>query len=64
MNTIKRPLGWDWNREDWRRNAACRDVDPDLFFPAGRTGDAVEHIAAAKAVCRQCAVQVNASSSP
>ena len=50
-------MGWDWSREAWRPNAACRDIDPGLFFPLGRTGDAIEHIAAAKAVCGQCAVR-------
>lgn len=44
----------DW---DWRLEAACRSVDPDLFFPLGRTGPAVDHIEAAKAVCRQCRVR-------
>lgn len=57
MSTIRSPLGWDWSREAWRPNAACRDIDPGLFFPLGRTGDAIEHIAAAKAVCGQCAVR-------
>ena len=40
--------------DEWRRAAACRDTDPDLFFPVGTTGPAIEQIANAKAVCRQC----------
>ena len=47
----------DWDFDDWRDSAACRDTDPDLFFPVGVTGPAVEQIAAAKAVCSTCAVQ-------
>lgn len=43
--------------EDWRNQAACRDTDPDLFFPVGTTGPAIEQIENAKAVCRQCDVQ-------
>ena len=42
----------------WRTGAACRDTNPDLFFPVGQTGPAIEHIANAKAVCNTCAVQV------
>ena len=38
----------------WRDVASCRDTDPDLFFPVGTTGPAIEQIAAAKAVCDQC----------
>ena len=44
----------DWDSDDWRAGAACRDTDPDLFFPVGTTGQAVDQIEAAKAVCRRC----------
>lgn len=42
---------------EWRSEAACRDTDPDLFFPVGTTGPAIEQIDAAKAVCRECEAQ-------
>mgnify|MGYP001548914934 FL=1 len=42
---------------DWRNDAACRDVDPDLFFPIGTTGIAVEQVDAAKRVCTTCVVR-------
>lgn len=38
----------------WRSTAACRDTDPDLFFPVGTTGPALVQIAQAKAVCGEC----------
>jgi WhiB family redox-sensing transcriptional regulator len=44
--------------DDWRDAAACRDTDPDLFFPVGTTGPALDQIESAKAVCRQCDAQV------
>jgi WhiB family redox-sensing transcriptional regulator len=44
----------DWDLDDWRHRAACRDTDPDLFFPVGTTGPALDQIEAAKIVCRQC----------
>ena len=44
----------DWSEDDWREAAACRDTDPDLFFPVGTTGPAIEQIEAAKSVCRMC----------
>ena len=47
----------DWDVEDWRIKAACRDTDPDLFFPVGTTGPALDQIAAAKAVCNSCDAQ-------
>lgn len=44
--------------EGWRLDAACRHVDPDLFFPTGTARSAADHIEAAKAVCQSCAVRV------
>jgi len=44
-------------RDDWRDLALCRDTDPDLFFPVGTTGPAIEQIENAKAVCQQCEAQ-------
>ena len=43
--------------DDWRDLSACRDTSPDLFFPVGTTGPAIEQIAQAKAVCATCEVQ-------
>ncbi len=42
---------------DWRELSACRDTDPDLFFPIGTTGPAVEQIEKATGICAQCSVQ-------
>lgn len=38
--------------QDWRSQAMCAEIDPDLWFAAG----AVEH-KMAKRVCRLCPVQ-------
>ena len=43
----------------WRRDAICRDTDPDLFFPVGTTGNALVQIDRAKEVCDQCPVKVD-----
>lgn len=52
------PGRWeDTSDPDWRDRAACKDVDPDLFFPTSNTGPALDQIEAAKAVCRACPVQ-------
>lgn len=40
----------------WRDHALCRDSSPELFFPVGNTGVALDSIAHAKAVCGQCSV--------
>ena len=36
----------------WRQHAACRGLDPEIFYPATD-----EEAGAAKAVCGQCAVR-------
>ncbi len=36
----------------WRQRAACRGVDPDIFFPASE-----EEAEPAKAICGQCPVR-------
>jgi WhiB family redox-sensing transcriptional regulator len=46
------------DRVSWRTQAACQAVTAELFFPIGRTGDAVQQIDAAKSVCQSCPVQV------
>jgi len=48
------PLTLSAAADDWRDDASCRDTDPDLFFPVGTTGPAIEQIAAAKSVCDTC----------
>lgn len=40
---------------EWMDDAACADVDPDLFFP--KRGDSVT-MRRAKAVCDSCPVKV------
>jgi len=42
--------------EDWRHRAACRDEDPERFFPVGNSGPALLQIAEAKSVCHRCDV--------
>ena len=44
-------------RVNWREIAACRDADPDLFFPVGTAGPALRQIEAAKQICRACPAQ-------
>ncbi|MGH8906492.1 MAG: WhiB family transcriptional regulator [Egibacteraceae bacterium] len=44
---------------DWRHKAACLDEDPELFFPVGSTGPAVEQTQRAKGVCARCDVAAN-----
>lgn len=41
---------------DWRHHAACRGADPELFFPVGTSGPALQQITEAQAVCRRCPV--------
>jgi len=41
---------------DWRDAAACRDVDPELFFPDGDVKSVRAQVAMAKLTCRRCPV--------
>jgi WhiB family transcriptional regulator, redox-sensing transcriptional regulator len=42
----------------WHDEAACLTApDPEIFFPAGTTGDAVGQIVSAKSVCSRCPVR-------
>jgi WhiB family redox-sensing transcriptional regulator len=44
-------------RTDWLGNAACRDADPELFFPVSDIRAARAQVEAAKKVCRRCPVR-------
>jgi WhiB family redox-sensing transcriptional regulator len=43
-----------WN---WRDDASCRDTDPDLFFPVGTAGPALDQVGQAKRICQACPVR-------
>ena len=42
---------------NWHEDIACRDADPDLFFPIGTTGAALRQMEEAKRICRGCPAQ-------
>lgn len=42
---------------DWRHRAACRDEDPELFFPVSEVGPGARQVTQAKAVCARCPVR-------
>lgn len=41
---------------DWQTQGVCREEDPELFWPIGNSGPALEQLAEAVAVCRVCPV--------
>ena len=44
--------------EDWRYRAACLTQDPELFFPLGTAGPAVQaQVEQARQVCAACPVR-------
>lgn len=53
MTTVVRPAFMP----EWTERAACRGLDPELFFPIGTVGPALEEVSEAKAVCRRCPVR-------
>lgn len=42
---------------NWRNDAACLHADPDMFFPIGTTGPALDQIDEAKRICQACPVK-------
>jgi WhiB family redox-sensing transcriptional regulator len=42
---------------DWMDSAACRDHDPELFFPSSVGVPGQRQVAAAKRICHGCPVQ-------
>jgi WhiB family redox-sensing transcriptional regulator len=55
--TTARALTLSAQPDAWRALSACRDTSPDLFFPVGTTGPALDQIASAKRVCETCEVK-------
>lgn len=51
------PRRTDAEDTDWRHHAACRDMDPELFFPLGTSDANLLQIQAAKQICRTCPVR-------
>ena len=45
-------------QRDWRELALCKDTSPELFFPIGNTGSALDAISLAKNVCSRCPSQI------
>jgi WhiB family redox-sensing transcriptional regulator len=43
--------------DGWAARGACLDSDPELFFPIGPSGPALQQIAQAKAICARCPVR-------
>lgn len=44
------------NTRDWRNAAACRETDPEIFFPVGDGPAAQQQTDDAKAICYRCPV--------
>lgn len=41
----------------WQANGHCHNEPPELFFPVGNSGPALDQTEQAKAVCRRCPVR-------
>jgi WhiB family transcriptional regulator, redox-sensing transcriptional regulator len=49
-------VGATWNNLAWRGHRACADIDTNMFFPLGLTGNAIEQTNLAKSICQSCPV--------
>ncbi len=59
IGRIRARTGVRYDDESWRSEAACRDVDAEVFFPVGTTGQALVTAEEAKAICARCAVRIS-----
>lgn len=60
MTTLSPCASRQWNTGGWRPRAACRGMEPDLFFPHGETArEAAEQTTRAKKVCNGCPVRLH-----
>lgn len=48
-----------WNHRHWRDEASCKELDTEIFFPIGLTGDAVTQTELAKSICAECPVRAD-----
>jgi WhiB family transcriptional regulator, redox-sensing transcriptional regulator len=46
-----------FDHDDWRDRAACRDEDPELFFPVSEIGPGERQVNQARSVCGRCPVR-------
>jgi len=46
------------DQKGWRAAAACRQADPELFFPEGTTEPARRQEGQAKQICMACPVRI------
>lgn len=56
-NVLRRRPQADPDPTLWRESAACRYLDPELFFPLSTTGRGAAEAGQAKAVCARCPVR-------
>jgi WhiB family redox-sensing transcriptional regulator len=43
-------------QQEWHHGSACREADPELFFPVGEGPAALAQAEEAKSYCRRCPV--------
>jgi WhiB family transcriptional regulator, redox-sensing transcriptional regulator len=51
------PLEEGYENEDWRSQAACLGVGPDLFYPEGSKARREQAEQMAKVICAKCRVR-------
>ena len=56
MSTSAATAGPACDEPDWRSDAACRDADPELFFPDGSPSSTRAQVKRAKLICRGCPI--------